>query len=91
VDYDLLVIGATITACVLGLPIVRATVRRLEGRGAGMARGGDDMLRGEIDELRARMEAMDEVDHRLTEVEERLDFTERVLTQKKHEELPKGH
>ena len=88
-DYDLLIIGITVTSCVLGLPIVKALVRRAERKG-GTLGGGDEMLRLEVEELRARMEALDMVDHRLTDVEERLDFAERVLTQRKHEQLPEG-
>lgn len=87
-DYDLVVIASTITACVLGLPIVKAMVRRIERKGPA---GGDEYLRADMEELRARLDAMEHVEHRLTDVEERLDFTERVLTYKKHEELPGEH
>jgi hypothetical protein len=90
-DYDLLVIGITITSCVLGLPIVKAVVRRFEGKGPGSLTGGDERLRMEVEDLRARLDAMELVDHRLTDVEERLDFAERVLTQQRHDQLPEGH
>ena len=90
-DPDLLIIGVTVTSCVLGLPIVKAVVRRFERKGGGALAGGDEMLRMEVGELRARLDAMEQVDYRLTDVEERLDFTERVLTQRKHDQLPEGH
>jgi hypothetical protein len=89
-DPDLVVIGAVVTSCVLGLPIVKAVVRRFEGRAPGSLTGGDERLRMEMEDLRARLDAMDLVDHRLTDVEERLDFAERVLTQRKHDQLPEG-
>jgi hypothetical protein len=89
-DPDLVVIGIVVTSCVLGLPIVKAVVRRFEGRGPGSLTGGDERLRMEVEDLRARLDAMELADHRLTDVEERLDFTERVLTQRKHEQLPDG-
>ena len=89
-DYDLLVIMSAVTACVLGYPIVKAVVGRIEHKGAGRLAGGDEMLRVEVDELRSRVEVLEQSEHRLTEVEERLDFTERVLTQKTREGLPGG-
>lgn len=90
-DPDLLIIGVTVSACVLGLPIVRGVVRRFERKGGGARGGSDEMLRMEVEELRARLDAMEQVDHRLIDVEERLDFAERVLTQRKHDQLPEGH
>jgi hypothetical protein len=90
VDPDLVVIGIVVTSCVLGLPIVKAVVRRFEGKGPGSLTGVDDRLRIEVEDLRARLDAIELVDHRLTDVEERLDFAERVLTQRKHNQLSEG-
>lgn len=89
-DYDLVVIASTITACVLGYPLIKAVVGRIERRGPDRLAGGDEALRAEVDELRARLDALEQAEHRLTEVEERLDFTERVLTQRSRGELPGG-
>lgn len=89
-DYDLVVIMSAVTACVLGYPIVKAFVARIERKDSGRLAGGDETLRFEVDDLRARMDVLEQAEHRLTEVEERLDFTERVLTQRTRGELPEG-
>ncbi len=90
-DYDLVVIMSAVTACVLGYPLVKAVVSRIERKGPGRLAAGDDGLRAEVEELRARLDAIEQVEHRLTDVEERLDFTERVLTHHRQERLPGGH
>lgn len=61
---------------ILGLPIVRAFVRRIERKGGDAS---DSRLRSEIDELRAQLDAITELRDRVLELEERVDFTERVL------------
>lgn len=62
---------------VVGLPLVKALVRRIEGK---VAAGGDApevaALRAEVAELRQRLDGM-------AELEERVDFAERMLAQQR--------
>ncbi len=61
------------TGVILGFPIIRAVVRRID-RGTGSDRLGDGQaLRAEIEHLRSQLEAL----------EERAEFTERLLAQER--------
>ncbi|HXV85888.1 MAG TPA: hypothetical protein VD793_04270 [Gemmatimonadales bacterium] len=64
---------------ILGLPIIRAIVRRLERP----ALAETDTFRVELAELRRRVEVAEELGGRLSELEERLEFAERLLTRQR--------
>ena len=73
---------------ILGLPIVRAVVRRIEQKGGGAS---DPPLRIEVDELRAQVERVAELRDRVVELEERVEFTERVWARERSPgRLPPG-
>lgn len=86
-EVVMMLIGAVacviIAVKVLG-PIARAWARRLESK------AGDPQLRAEVDELRDQLGEMDGLKHRVLELEERLEFTERMLTQRRDQELLRG-
>lgn len=68
---------------ILGFPIVRAIVRRIEHK---TSRGNDQdvlALRSEVAELRQRLESLEDAGQRVAELEERLDFAERMLAQQR--------
>ncbi len=65
-------------------PIVRALARRLEGR------AGNAEMEAQLEDLRERVRELEGVQMRVAELEERLDFTERLLTQRRDQELPRG-
>lgn len=72
----------------LGLPVVRAVVRRIEQKGGGAS---EPRLRLEMDELRAQVEGVAELRDRVLELEERVDFTERMLARERSPgRLPAG-
>lgn len=70
-------------AVILGFPIIRAVVRRLERRSAEASSSEVAALRSEVAELKGRLADMEDASHRMAELEERLDFTERILTQQR--------
>jgi hypothetical protein len=68
---------------ILGLPIIKAIVRRIEAK-TGEARGEEvATLRAELVSLRTRVEGLEELANRVGELEERADFAERLLTQQR--------
>lgn len=80
VDHDLVVIATTIAGLVLGLPIVRAIVRRIDRK--GVAAGSDERIE-------ALLEVVSDLRDRVSELEERQDFAERVLSrQREPQALP---
>ena len=62
-------------------PLARAWARKLEGK------VGDPELRAEIDSLRDQMAAMGGLSSRVQKLEERVEFAERMLSQKRDEDL----
>jgi Tfp pilus assembly protein PilN len=83
-QFDLIIpLAGMATACVLGLPVIRAVVRLIDRKSVGEMGGQGEALRAEVEELRARLESQEEVGHRVAELEERLDFAERVLSQQR--------
>jgi hypothetical protein len=74
-----LTIGVTV---ILRGPLGKALGERLAG-----SKGHDVVSREDAEALRAEME---EMRYRLTEVEERIDFAERMLVQRKQQQLPGG-
>ena len=78
---------AIVIVVVVGIvifPLIRALARRLESKGA------DPALRGEVEHLRARVAELEQMHQRMAELEERVDFSERLLTQRSAEPLPRG-
>ena len=62
-------------------PLARAWDRKLEGK------VGDPELRAEIDSLQDQLAEMDGLSSRVQELEERVEFAERMLSQKRDEDL----
>ena len=71
----------TITAVKVLGPIARAWARRIEGK------VGDPELRAEMDHLRDQLAETDGLRARVQELEERIEFTERMLSQKRDQDL----
>ena len=71
----------TITAVKVLGPIARAWARRIEGR------VGDPELRAEVDQLRDQLAETDGLRTRVQELEERVEFAERMLSQKRDQDL----
>lgn len=71
---------AIVAIKVLG-PLARAWARKLEGK------GGDPELRAEMDNLRDQLAEMDGLRGRVQELEERVEFAERLLSQKRDQDL----
>lgn len=77
----LLVIGFMVVALKVLGPMARAMARRMEGK------VGDPELRGDVEQLREQLGEMDGLRSRVQELEERVEFTERLLAQKRDQEL----
>lgn len=77
----LLLIGFTIVAIKVFGPLARAWARKLEGR------VGDPELRAEVDHLRDQLGEVDGLRTRVQELEERVEFAERLLSQKRDQDL----
>lgn len=77
----LVLIGFVIVAVKVFGPLARAWAHKLEGR------VGDPELRAEVDHLRAQLSEVDSLRGRVGELEERLDFTERLLTERRNQDL----
>lgn len=70
-------------ATILGFPIVRAVVRRIESKASRVDDREVTALRSEVAELRQRLEGLEEAGQRVAELEERVDFAERMLAQQR--------
>ncbi|HEX9580741.1 MAG TPA: hypothetical protein VF970_06515 [Gemmatimonadales bacterium] len=69
---------------ILGLPIIKAIVRRIEQKPSGEFGAAEAAaLRVEVSELRRRFDAIEDVTGRLSDMEERLEFAERLLTRQR--------
>ncbi|HYN19498.1 MAG TPA: hypothetical protein VE078_00955 [Thermoanaerobaculia bacterium] len=77
----LVLIAFTIVAIKVFGPLARAWARKLEGKVA------DPELRAEVDHLREQLGEVDGLRARVQELEERIEFTERLLAQRKDQEL----
>ena len=71
---------AIVAIKVLG-PLARAWARKLEGK------VGDPELRAELDHLRDQLAEVDGLRGRVQELEERVEFAERLLSQKRDQDL----
>jgi hypothetical protein len=74
------ILFAIVAVKVLG-PLARAWARKLEGK------VGDPELRAEVDHLRDQLAEMDGLGSRVQELEERVEFAERLLSQKRDQDL----
>ena len=77
----LVLIAFTIVAIKVFGPLARAWARKLEGK------VGDPELRAEMDHLRDQVADMDGLRGRVQELEERVEFAERLLSQKRDQDL----
>ncbi len=77
----LVLIAFTIVAIKVFGPLARAWARKLEGK------VGDPELRAEVDHLRDQLGEMDGLRTRVQELEERVEFAERLLSQKRDQDL----
>jgi len=62
-------------------PLVQALARRIEGRGAAPA------LQGEVDALRQQVAELEPLRDQVRELEERMEFSERLLAQRREQDL----
>jgi Tfp pilus assembly protein PilO len=65
---------------VLG-PLTRAWAHRLEGR------SGDPQLRADMEQMREQLAEVDSLRARMGELEDRLEFAERLLSQRRDQDL----
>jgi hypothetical protein len=77
----LLVVAVCIVVVKVLGPMARAMARRLEGK------VGDPELRGEVEQLRDQLGEVDGLRLRVQELEERVEFAERLLSQKRDQDL----
>ena len=77
----LVLIAFTLVAIKVFGPLARAWARKLEGR------VGDPELRAEVDHLRAQLAAVESLRVQVQELEERVEFAERLLGQKRDQDL----
>lgn len=87
---EAIMIGLTIMTVVVAVfflvkPLVLALSRRLEGKAA------DPALHGEVDQLREQLADLEPLRGRVQELEERVEFAERLLAQRRDQDLlPRG-
>ena len=77
----LTVVAITTAVLFLVRPLFKALARRVEAGAASPA------LQGEVDLLRQQMTELEPLRDRVHELEERLEFTERLLTRQKDQEI----
>ncbi len=79
-----IILGFIVVVKVFG-PLTRAWVRKLEGKAA------TPELQAEVDQLRDQLAEVEPLRHRVQELEERVEFAERLLAQRKDQDLlPRG-
>jgi hypothetical protein len=76
-----IVVAMSIVAIFVLRPLFAAWARRLEGKHV------DASLRAEVDQLRDQIAEMDPLRTRVLELEERLEFTERMLAERRDQDL----
>jgi hypothetical protein len=85
VMMTLVLIGVVIIAVKVFGPIARAWARKLEGK------VGDPQIHADLDQMRDQLGEVDSLRVRVAELEERIEFTERLLAQRKDQDLlPRG-
>ena len=79
------ILGITTGVVILLKPLVQALARRIEGKAANAA------LLGEVEALRQQVAELEPWRERMHELEERMEFTERLLSQRREQDLlPRG-
>lgn len=79
-----IVLGFIVVVKVIG-PLMRVWVRKLEGKSA------PPELQAEVAQLRDQIAEVEPLRHRVLELEERVEFAERLLAQRKDQDLlPRG-
>jgi len=81
VVIGLVIMTISIAAFFLLKPLFLALARRVEGRAA------DPALHGEVEHLRDQVAELEPLRGRLQELEERVEFAERLLAQRRDQEL----
>ena len=79
----LVLIGVVIVAVKVLGPIARAWARKIEGK------VGDPQILSDLEQMRDQLGEVDHLRQRVGELEERLEFTERLLTERRDQELLK--
>jgi Tfp pilus assembly protein PilO len=81
----LAIVAVTVVAIIVFRPLMAALARRFEGKSLGAE------VKAELDQLRDHVADIEPLRNRVLELEERLEFAERLLAQRKDQEmLPRG-
>ena len=81
----LAIVAVTVVAIIIFRPLMAALARRFEGKSLGAE------VKAELDQLRDHVADIEPLRNRVLELEERLEFAERLLAQRKDQEmLPRG-
>jgi len=81
----LTIVAVSVVAIIVLRPLLAALARRFEGKSLGTA------VRAELDQLRDHVAEVEPLRNRVLELEERLEFAERLLAQRKDQDLlPRG-
>jgi flagellar biosynthesis/type III secretory pathway M-ring protein FliF/YscJ len=81
----LAIVAVSVVAIIVLRPILAALARRFEGKSLGAE------VKAELDQLRDHMAEVEPLRNRVLELEERLEFAERLLAQRKDQDLlPRG-
>jgi hypothetical protein len=79
--FGLLIIASAVVAIFVLRPFFRAIANRIEGKAV------PQNVRAEIDQLREQVGEVEGLRQRMHELEDRLEFTERLLAQRRDQEL----
>lgn len=81
----LTIVAVSVVAIIVFRPLMAALARRFEGKSLGAE------VKAELDQLRDHLADIEPLRNRVLELEERLEFAERLLAQRKDQEmLPRG-
>lgn len=81
----LTIIAVSVVAIIVLRPLLAALARRFEGKSLGAE------VKAELEQLRDHVAEVEPLRNRVLELEERLEFAERLLSQRKDQEmLPRG-
>jgi Tfp pilus assembly protein PilO len=81
----LAIVAVTVVAIIVFRPLMAALARRFEGKSLGAE------VKAELDQLRDHVAEVEPLRNRVLELEERLEFAERLLAQRKDQDLlPRG-
>jgi len=81
----LAIVAVSVVAIIVFRPLMAALARRFEGKSLGAE------VKAELDQLRDHVAEVEPLRNRVLELEERLEFAERLLAQRKDQDmLPRG-